>query len=248
MPLPITENRIPKEIAFSPLVDTTVEIRFNPTVHPASVLGILLEKFRGKYPQIEALPISNLPEAIRNSDPGLHYAPLYKLSNDQFIIQIGSKVLTVSCANGYTGWGPFLDIIHDAFKQVSDAGVAEEVSRIGLRYINFFANGLDIFEKVNNKVCGEKSYLIGNNSLIRTEINEGGFSHILQISNFGSRHNNEVEEKGSVIDIDISKTVGLENFFSSINDQATNLHDVAKKVFFGLLTQDFIDTLSPKYD
>ncbi len=40
------------------------------------------------YPKVDNLPILQLPDAVRASDPNFKFKPHYKLSDKNFIIQI----------------------------------------------------------------------------------------------------------------------------------------------------------------
>ena len=48
-----------------------------------------------------------LPEPVRRKDPNLKFKPYYKISNDNYAIQIGADVLTISSFPKYTGWTEF---------------------------------------------------------------------------------------------------------------------------------------------
>jgi uncharacterized protein (TIGR04255 family) len=247
MPLPFPKKDIPRKITPCPIIDTSAEIRFTPNVPAGAVFGILYSAFQQEYPGIEVLPVQNIPEEIRINNPDLMYQPHYKIQNEAFTIQIGPQVLSIGCANNYPGWTTYSKKVVETFIKIKDYNIAHNITRLGLRYINFF-DDVDIFAKLDQEVSADNKLFIGHNSLLRTEIRENDLINTLQISNSGSLIRNGENIFGSIIDIDISKIIHLENFFEGINEQVSGLHNVGKEIFFGLLDGNYLKTFSPKYE
>ena len=148
--------KLPKKIDPCPIVEAIVEIRFDSVIVSDAIFGLIYNSFKDSYPTTEKLGILQIPEAIRSSDQELSFKPHYKLLNDDFIFQVGPKVLSIVSTKEYVGWGKFIEEILRSFKIVKDLAIIDKVKRIGLRYINFF--DFDIFEKINlnmklNEVC-----------------------------------------------------------------------------------------------
>jgi len=62
---------IPKKITPCPIIDSTIELRFQTSVEPGAVFGIVYNAFKKEYPNVEKMPILNVPEQIRLVDPNL---------------------------------------------------------------------------------------------------------------------------------------------------------------------------------
>src|SRR6056297_2228219 len=87
--------RIPKSIHPCPIIDAISEIRFNPSTDPDAVYGVLFSAFRRNFSVTEKLPITQIPQEIRESDGSLFWQPHYRMKNDDFVIQIGPRVISV---------------------------------------------------------------------------------------------------------------------------------------------------------
>lgn len=99
--------KVHKNLNPCPIVDALVEIRFKANFPPDAIYGIVFKTLKNKYPVTEDLPIMQLPSQARNSDPNLIGSPFYKFSNDDFTVQIGPTVMTVSSYPEYAGWEKF---------------------------------------------------------------------------------------------------------------------------------------------
>lgn len=116
---------------------------------------------------------------------------------------------------------------------------------MGLRYVNFFpfdvlssldlevrAQGKSLNAPELNLVCGlkkEKAFVrlaIGNNAMAKLA---------------------DEPRYGSVLDIDVSFNSEEFTLFDGTIEKLNDAHLIAKQIFFGLLKQEFLDTLEPKY-
>ncbi len=233
---------LPNSINPCPILDALFEIRFTPKIHPSAVFGITYKAIKDVFSQseVEKLPILQLPEDIRANDPDLKFKPHYRISNEKFVTQIGSDVVTISSFPEYMGWEKFSKQIFGILDRIEKVDVIDSVRRIGIRYINFFEN--DIFKNINLKVCIGDDNIAHKNTIIRTEIEQNPFKSSLQVTN-GASHNNKL---GSIIDIDTFTESNLESFFSNKEDLISEGHSKEKELFYSLLKEDFLKTLNPK--
>ena len=70
---------IPTKITPCPIVEVIVELRFEADLPDEAVFGVIYSSFRNETGEIEKLPILQLPEALRSTDPNLIYKPHYRL-------------------------------------------------------------------------------------------------------------------------------------------------------------------------
>lgn len=233
--------KLPIEISPCPILEAIIEIRFIPSTHPNAVFGLIYNELKIDFPKVENLPILQLPEPLRMSDPNFKFKPHYKISNNSFSVQIGPDVLSISSLPKYSGWTKFSDVLFDIFTRVNKIQIIKNVTRIGIRYISFFQD--DIFKKANISVCINQEKIEYKNTLVRTEILNVGFSNSLQIAN-NVKNSNRL---GSIIDIDTHKESGLDEFFVNMRELLNSGHSIEKELFFSLLSKDLLESLNPRF-
>ncbi len=139
---------LPKQINPSPINQAVVEIRFNSSLPSDAVFGVVYNKLKDSYKSAEQLPILQIPEAVRNNDPNLIYQPHYKLLKEHYAFQVGPKVISLAITEQkYTTWESYYDEIQSVFEKIKEIDFIDNVLRVGLRYINFFAD--DILKNLN---------------------------------------------------------------------------------------------------
>ncbi|MEZ4840233.1 MAG: TIGR04255 family protein [Flavobacteriaceae bacterium] len=235
----------PIKIEICPIVEANVEIQFQTQLPKGTLFGIIYNIFRDKYKTVLQLPLNQIPEEIRISDPNFKFKPLHKLTDGQFSILIGDDVLSFQAPSKYVGWDLFSDKINHFFKEIKKINAIEFVSRFSLRYLNFFEN--DIFKNIDLEVKMMGSNYNSSNILFRTEFEEDEFIKVLQIANSVTLNSNNIKRNGSIIDI--SCVIKSPNdFFNKSNSIIDKAHLLEKNLFFGLLKDDFIKSLKPSYE
>lgn len=240
------ETRIPNRIENCPLIDALIELRFDPQIDKSAVFGVIYNAVKDEYRgSVERLPVLQLPESVREIDPNLKYKPLYRLSNDQFILQIGSDVVSVSSKMPYVGWSTFSKHTLSLLKRIEETGVVKRFVRLGHRYINFFE------QPIENRLTMSFRMTEGfesRNLTIRTEVSDGDYVNTLQfLSNAKYCHPLDGERRGSVIDIDTFREYVNDSFMQHMESEIDGAHKSEKKLFFSLLNQDLLSTLNPQY-
>ncbi|MEM9859308.1 MAG: TIGR04255 family protein, partial [Bacteroidota bacterium] len=173
---------IPKKIESCPIVDSVVELRFKSNIFPNAVFGLFFNSLQQEFPNVEKLPILQLPEQLRDSDPNFRYKAQYRLtSSDRFSVSIGPDVLVLGSPMPYPGWDTYFSKIKFVIEKVFQIGVIQEVNRLGVRFINFFDS--DVFEKINLDISINGSTHKPQNTQLRTEIEKNGFLNTLNIAN-----------------------------------------------------------------
>ena len=232
---------LPKYIEHCPIIDTLVEIRFESTIHPSAVFGLVYNQLKENYRNVKNLPILQMPEDLRLKDQNLKFKPYHRISNDDFVVQIGPDVITIGSYPKYLGWNKFSNEIFNVLDKIQTLNIVNSFYRVAVRYINFFEN--DIFRHIELDISIDNKSIDYNNTVIRTEIEHNLFKSSLQIAN-NANHNNK---QGSIIDIDTYLDYDLENLFDRKEELIKEGHNSEKKLFFSLLKKDFLDNLNPKY-
>jgi uncharacterized protein (TIGR04255 family) len=237
--------KIPIKIDPCPIIDANIGISFEPNIVYDAVFGIVFNAIKARYPNVNQLPILQIPSEVRHKDPNLISQPHYKVTNDTYSVLIGPTGLTLGSSIKYVGWETFLKEIVYLFDEIGKLDVIKKVQRLGLRYINVF--DFDIFDKIVLKVQMGDRPLISKNAFVRAEIQSDNYVSTLQIANQASGNIQNKSFAGSIIDIDTYTVQSLDNFFSTYSDLIIHGHDEEKKLFFSLLKPDFLQTLNPQY-
>lgn len=238
--------RIPNKITPCPIVEAIIELRFNSILPDDAVFGVIYNVFRNEYGKVEKLPILQLPDNIRSQEPNLVYKPHYKLHKDDFIIQIGPKVISFANIREYVGWNVFSQKVLEGIQKVSNLDIIRTIKRFGLRYINLFED-LNICKKSTLKLQLGETELSEKDVNLTVALKTGDFlSKLIVLNNAEVQLNLEKKTtKGSLIDIDVA--LEKENKLESIIDIVENAHSEEKKMFFSILAPEFLETLNPEY-
>ncbi len=234
----------PNKITPCPIAEAIFEIRFESSLPSEAIFGVAYQDFKSDFPKMEKLPILQLPEMIRNSDPNLIFSPHYKLVKDNFIIQIGPKVFSLAATGEYCGWEIFSKEILAAYNRISALEVFDTISRCALRYINIF-DGLNILDHSTLKLSIGKDDLVASKSNLMSEIEVETCIHTLRIMNETEilLEGGTKKANGSVIDID---TI-LKEIDNDMNHNIEAAHLAEKELFFSLLSGEFLESLNPEY-
>lgn len=232
--------KTPKYITPCPIEEAALELRFQPNLPVDIILGMVFKGLEG-YSNLTKLPILQLPEFIRESDPNLIYSPYYKLEKDSFVLQIGPRILSFVCLRDYVGWENFYGEFTRILKVYSDLNIFDHIEKIGLRYIDFFPE-VNVFEKINIKLSYDETIFSKGSRFLKQEFTKDDFSIAISITD-SAKFN---DQTGSMIDIDV-----MNNNVASMDDIKGSLekaHDYEKIFFFSLLEQSFLNSLNPTYE
>lgn len=237
-------DKLPLTINPCPIIEAIFEIRFDSSLPGDAIFGVVYNQFKDEFQDVEQLPVLQLPAAIRAQDPNLKFTPHYKIKKDNFIIQIGPNVFSLTNLKEYCGWEIFSKKISETYRKLTDLGLIREQSRTALRYINILPN-INIFAYSNLEIQlnGEK---LGEKQINFTaEIPHSHGASNLKLINFAEALFNNKAIKGSVIDIDTQ--VNIEQF-KTFMEAIECAHLAEKELFFNLLEKDFLSTLNPTFE
>lgn len=139
-----------------PVIEAVSEIRFESTLPSAVLFGKMYKSLASHYPDVETMPIMEMPEQIINQDQNLKYAVHYRLKNEKYILSIGPRVLGISriCNSvPYESWEEYLAVIQEVITAFKNARIVERVFRPSVKYINFYpGEGNTVESKLNFKL------------------------------------------------------------------------------------------------
>lgn len=238
-----------KRISPCPIIEAIIQINCTFAVDQDIVVGLiysLLQKTDSdRKLTIEKLPILNLPEGIRRSDPNLRDKPWYKINFGDHFILVGLFGVAFGINPPYNGWNFFKSFSTQVF-DVLKGTVIKGISAITLKYLDFFSN-INIFEKINCDINLNGNRIITIPTIFRTEIPEGKFIKALQITNGAHLHNQilKIDDDGSLIEISLfTRNVSLDKFDQIIEDA----HSFQKNSFFELLSDNFLAAFEIEYE
>ncbi|MCK5799794.1 MAG: TIGR04255 family protein [Deltaproteobacteria bacterium] len=242
--------KVPQKLGKPPLVEALVEVRFVAESPASDVLpGLLFSALRDEYASVKSLPVANLPRAMREQDIGLRYSPGYQLVGDKRTVNIGSRVLGVSCGMNYSGWGELRDAGRRAFDALLKTRLVTKIERVSLRYMNIIEPraGASQISMIRARVEVLDQSPDDEGFHLRMENPDGEFLHIVQLATGAATSSKGVDvRRGLLIDIDTIKSIGD---LPSIDDLMALFeagHEKAKNVFFGLLTPETLKSLEPE--
>lgn len=253
----MSKPKIPSRLGKEPLVDVIFELRFSSTAPVSKILpGILFTKLTSAEQPVSVndLPIAQLPEAMRRSDPALQYAPLVALDWGQFSVLVGDSSICVGCKMPYPGWTALRTAILRVVNEVNAAGIVQSIDRYSMKYV-------DLIEKpdTGSQVSSLNwNVRVGSHSLeegiatVRLEIKRDNIIHIVSIQTGVSVEIPGRGQKiGVVVDTDSICNVeklDMADFLGEIESNLNDIHSANLEVFFDCLTPETIDYLEPEYD
>lgn len=243
-------QRLPKSITPCPIEEAVLEIRFSSQFPSDAIFGIIYNRIKNYFKGIApvGLPILQIPEAVRASDPNLLYQAHYRIFKDNLGMTIGPRSLIFSNLRPYESWKTWKEFFTPIIFDIRDTGIVNEIERIGLRYINILED--NVLSNINLNLQIASKNIIKESSTIRTELVEDGFIKILQVGNMVSIQTPSQLVTSSLIDIDCVKNLGIDSdtFYKEFNELIENAHNLGKKLFYSLLKPEYLSSFSPIYE
>lgn len=237
--------RLPKRITPCPIVDSVVELRFEPAVPGDAVFGLVFNAVRGEYPSFEKLPLAQVPELLREQDAALRCAPLFEAKAQGLVFKVGPRAIALCSPKEYVGWAKLSEGLFRVLDCMGKAGVAKMFTRLGIRYIDFFER--DIYPELVLAVLHDQAPLKARQLTVRALVDSGEFRSNLSVINNGTLTLGGQVRQGSVIDTDTFVDEPARLVPSLLRGTIEECHAECKKVFFGLLQQRYLDTLNPEF-
>ena len=244
-PVPIPD-RLPAKISPCPIVEAAVELRYVSSEPWRNIPGLLAPRLRKRYPQESELPLNQLPEPIRQQEASFTYQPLLQYEGSDFLIRFGPRVLSlITRTNQYPGWHRVSEELSWLWQQMATAGFVQEGERVGVRYVDFFTE--DIFSLVVLAVSVARQEVTGVEQSFSVVVPWEQATARLVLTNGAFLNDGKRSRRGSILDLDVWHRLSSENVFADAPEKVERLHDVNKKLFFGLLKPEFLATLNPTY-
>jgi len=237
---------IPKRIE-SPIQEAVFEIRYSCPYPGEALYGLLFDIFKN-FPNKEdhAIPINQIPLQIRLHDLSFKYQPYYRALDNGFSFAVGPNSIIFSAFKPYRGWTEWKNFFYPILDVIGKKEIINSVERIGLRTFDLFDG--NIFDKINAKLTITDRTIETNPTAFFTEFDQGEVHVLLNLGN--NAYVNGQITKDSLIDIDCIYWFNCpaSDFFSSYREILEKAHLANKQVFFGLIKQELLSSLSPEYN
>lgn len=243
-------KNLPTKLNKEPLLEALFEIRFESNISFISMIlpGLLFNNLVGDK-QIEQLSTAHIPDFIRLEDPNLKFAPISRVTWNNFYINIGEKVISIGCHAPYQGWENFKKAIIDVMDILKAQHIVHSVERYSVKYVNIIP-----MNTIEEQIASVNLNLsIANHTLskeafqIRVEIHEDDLIHVVSILSSAVVSIKDSTKEGIVVDIDtIAITNGkpLDEVYKTLD--STRLANKTK--FFDCLTEKTVNFLEPVYE
>jgi uncharacterized protein (TIGR04255 family) len=171
------------------------------------------------------------------------------LESDPFSVQIGERVVSLNCRRPYAGWPEFSRRIAALATALEETGLLTKPERFSLKYIDLIEleeppslSYLNVATEVGGHDLGKRPVHI------RTEIEEDGLVHVLQIASPAEvRLGRGEAHKGVLVDIDSIQKADPEDFWTTLSERVDKAHALSKELFFSLLSDNALKQLQPEY-
>lgn len=244
-PIPFPD-RLPVQIEPCPIVESIFEMRFAASEPWATLPGLLYAQVRERYREQKALPLAELPEEIRRHDAALAHLPLHQFISPNFFIQLGPRSVGLATRpSAYPGWPRIEEELRWLLPRIQAAGFVGEGERLGVRYIDFFAQ--DIFSHLHLDLTLAAKPLGDAERSVSTLLRHGALTIRLAVTNSAVVGQREDVKRGSVLDVDAWFAAPDFDLFTNGIERFSEAHLDIKRLFFGLLRQEYLLTLNPRY-
>ena len=235
------ERKSPVKLKKDLIQDSVVEIRFEPAVPKDQVLVKIFEGLYKDFPNSKDVQVP--PLEMRAVEP-FKYLVTNVLHNNEYSVGFGGNSIVFNCINGYKGWQTYFGVISNYLSHFFAIGLFSEVVRVGLRYVNVFADTNNLSKNIQLDI---NFHNIGNytahNATINLQLKKNDCQFILNIVDTALVNG----KAGSVLDIDVTKLVSAASTFENICTLINEVHREEKEIFINILDPEFLETLGPSY-
>jgi uncharacterized protein (TIGR04255 family) len=246
-------DRIPRRLKRDPILEAVAECRFQSerTGNAAAILpGFLYQQLRGEFPNLEALPESQIPAQVRARDSDLKYRAVYRLRGANKAILVGDQSLCVTVNEPYPGWDTFKPLVASVWRLLENSGVVGSIERISTKYTNLIEAelGTDHFALTNLGITVGQQRLSSQPTQLQSEFSEGPLVTIVQaIGQATATAGASKPRHGLVLVVDTIVKGPFDDFWKRFENLLEQAHSKEKQTFFELLTNETLRKYEPEY-
>ena len=241
--------RLPARLERPPLLEAVFEVRFSgPTAAVGDLLpGLLYERLKPAFTNVEHLPVGSLPRTVRESNPELRYQPHVKLGGGGGLtLMIGDHVIALSKAPPYEGWRSFRSLCQKVSDSLHATELVAAVERYSFKCVNIIVAD-DAFSVLNADLRFDGFALSHKGLRIRAEIKNDPFVTIVEVQSATTIGIGEKTLTGVFLAVDTLREIGSADFWPRASEHLDKAHDLLKATFFGLLKESTIESFGPQW-
>lgn len=222
---------LPTKITPDFIKDSFIELRYKADVPFEIIIGVFYTKMNANYEYLSP----------SFSGPSPNAWPMF--FNDQIKCELRDSAFVFNCREKYTGWQTYSKEIENILKIIFELKIITQFQRVGVRYLNVFEE--DIYSKLSIKYDFQIHDYKFKSRTIKAELIDQNYNITIQISDNAKLKT--VENSVSLIDIDVRKDLPEKVSSEELLSHITQTKEKEKRIFFEMLTPDFINQLKPEY-
>ncbi|MEO5995266.1 MAG: TIGR04255 family protein [Chitinophagaceae bacterium] len=245
--------RLPKKITPDNIREAVVEVKFESDSSSELFPGIIYEAFDASYTYTNR-PLKPAPQNLASPRQELRIQINTQslLYNDKIIIQIIPNAFIFTCLSKYVGWSEYKLEIEKALNIIEKTKRVQIWTRVGIRYISEYP-------QKDLRDCTKFQFSFGLPETASEMVafkSEFSYKEAKVILNLNNHLPLIVQKKEanrfdiiptSLIDIDVIKVISNLKDIQELLKVLEDVHILEKELYFGLLREDFLETLHPEY-
>jgi uncharacterized protein (TIGR04255 family) len=245
---------LPQKINPDNLKDTLVEIRYVQGIPPELMPGFASSILVPLGYQYLPVPNQNISIALNNNQQiafGVgHNSGGFFIKDDVRIQFVANQIVFNCLADRYVGWEKYFQIISNVISNLFDKKAIKDFNRISIRYISEFKN-IDIYQGIKGTIDISNAGLKLDNSILRLADESGNLKTYVTLTNKAKRISLSPQGQkiieASLIDINVYENFNPFSDLDILMQRLNQIHTQQKEVFFGLISNDFLEKLTPEY-
>ena len=245
-------KRVPAKLKHDAIMEALFEVRFDTGTLPEVLFGRLIDQACWKGFQQVKLPAYQLPEALRQVDASLRYAPLFELRSEgqNRSVRIGGRVLSYHRLAPYESWEKFKPELDEAIDGLFAKADGLTIRRLGLRYLNAIRpdlHGIGSISELDLALAIADKNLSGNVNLNFTVELSNNTNCTVRLATKEFIQGPLPDNTVVLVDVDVYTRDSFKtNDPLEVKQWLDFAHVQEKEQFFGLLTDSTIDALEVK--
>lgn len=250
----MTQNSLPDRLKRPTVEEAIFEVRFVPQTQSVVGLlpGILFTKLGTRYTKHEAQALATLPPEFRANNPELKYAQQVRLSaEDNSSLFVGDWVAGASSTAPYLGWLNLKQRIVELVEVLQESRLIRSVERVSFKYVNIvplpLARQMDAL-KLAVRIADETPPPAGFR--LRAENNSGDYRRIFEfMTGVATTRPNGEHREGLLVSLDAIMLLPAGGGVEVVTEAVVEaVHLEAKRMFFGVITDETLAELAPEYE
>ena len=228
----MTDNALPVKLTPQPLVSAAVQIQVSSSLADAELFGALSDGLSEFFPRVE--------EVSSTADG----STILRRSGDEFVVDIGSGVLTFDCPDEYVGWVCYMSFLSKVLPQLLSRIEHAGFVRAALRYISFFPGEQAVSEVLRVDVTLPSEVGTGRTWFRRAFSLDDTDVELTAADGVAVEEN---AQSGVLLDLRVTANAVETESTDDLLQIVDSLHSVEKRLFFQLLQRQTLATLNPEY-